>query len=78
VKTIKIKTFADIPKNYTGIVVWPSGRKHWYLNGLVHREDGPAVVCPNGTKYWYLNGKEVNKQTAELYYMLKYKKVLDL
>jgi len=27
------------------------------INGLLHREDGPAVVRINGTKEWYFNGK---------------------
>ncbi len=31
--------------------------KYWFLNGKLHREDGPAVECANGTKYWYLNGQ---------------------
>ena len=29
----------------------------WYLNGELHRTDGPAVEYANGNKYWYLNGK---------------------
>jgi antitoxin component YwqK of YwqJK toxin-antitoxin module len=33
------------------------GNKYWYLNGLLHREDGPAVELANGTKQWYLNGQ---------------------
>ena len=33
------------------------GNKRWYLNGLLHREDGPAVEYLTGTKVWYLNGK---------------------
>ena len=33
------------------------GTKLWYLNGQLHREDGPAVEYPDGTKYcWFLNG----------------------
>ena len=31
--------------------------KEWYLNGLLHREDGPAVEYADGDKYWYLNDK---------------------
>ena len=31
--------------------------KRWYLNGNLHREDGPAVEWADGTKYWYLNDK---------------------
>jgi hypothetical protein len=56
-KTIKVKSYADIPKNYTGIVVWPNGEKQWRLNRELHREDGPAIVCPNGAKDWFLNGR---------------------
>jgi hypothetical protein len=37
--------------------VYPNGTKEWYLNGKLHREDGPAVEYSDGTKYWYLNGK---------------------
>jgi hypothetical protein len=35
----------------------PNGDKMWYLNGKLHREDGPAVEHPNGTKEWWLNDK---------------------
>jgi hypothetical protein len=44
-KTIKIKSHAGIPPNYTGIVVFPDGRKDWYLNGKLHREEGPCTEC---------------------------------
>ena len=29
----------------------------WYLNGLLHRENGPSVEYANGDKCWWLNGK---------------------
>ncbi len=29
----------------------------WYLNGQLHREDGPATELAIGTKIWYLNGQ---------------------
>ena len=32
------------------------GNKFWYLNGSLHREDGPAAEWPDGDKFWYLNG----------------------
>ena len=35
----------------------PNGTKKWYLNGELHREDGPAVEWSDGTKSWYLNGE---------------------
>jgi hypothetical protein len=31
--------------------------KSWWLNGKLHREDGPAVELSSGSKYWYLNDK---------------------
>jgi len=33
-----------------------SGSKRWYLNGKLHREDGPAIEWNDGDKRWYLNG----------------------
>ena len=36
------------------------GNKEWWLNGELHRTDGPAVEDADGTKVWYLNGKQVN------------------
>ena len=32
------------------------GTKRWYLNGNLHRTDGPAVEYVSGSKEWYLNG----------------------
>jgi hypothetical protein len=37
--------------------VFPNGHKEWYLDGKIHREDGPAVEWVNGSKEWWLNGK---------------------
>jgi hypothetical protein len=34
-----------------------AGNKLCYLNGKLHRTDGPAVEWSDGTKYWYINGK---------------------
>jgi len=38
------------------VIVSPDGTQHWFLNGNLHREDGPAVVWADGTQYWCLNG----------------------
>jgi hypothetical protein len=27
------------------VKVYANGHKHWYLNGKLHREDGPAIEC---------------------------------
>jgi hypothetical protein len=33
------------------------GNKHWFLNDIRHRVDGPAVESANGYKEWWLNGE---------------------
>ncbi len=32
------------------------GDRFWYLNGKLHREDGPACEYSSGTRCWCLNG----------------------
>ena len=31
--------------------------KEWYLNGKLHRVDGPAIIKHDGKKEWFLNGQ---------------------
>ncbi len=47
---------ANDPKIYT-VKVWSNNSKHWYQNGQLHREDGPACEGSDGTKSWYQNGQ---------------------
>ena len=42
--------------------VYSDGTKRWFLNGKLHREDGPAIEYPNGSKEWFLNDEEVTWQ----------------
>ena len=39
------------------VMVYDDGYKAWYLNGVLHREDGPAEEWADGDKWWYLNGE---------------------
>jgi len=39
------------------VEVYEDGSKRWYLDGKLHREDGPAFEHANGRKDWYLNGE---------------------
>ena len=39
------------------MIVDNDGSRQWYLNGKLHREEGPAVEHPNGNFEWYLQGK---------------------
>ncbi len=66
-KTIKINTWIDISKEFTGIVEFPAGSIFWIKDGKRHREDGPAVEYSNGTKKWYLEGIEIYSYIYHLY-----------
>ena len=37
------------------VTVLEDGTNEWYLNGKLHREDGPAVEFANGDKFWHRN-----------------------
>ena len=39
------------------VKVYDNGNKSWWLNGKLHREDGPAYEGDDGYKQWWLNGK---------------------
>ena len=39
------------------VKVYPSGTKHWYLDGKRHREDGPAIEYVDGAEEWWQDGK---------------------
>jgi predicted lipoprotein with Yx(FWY)xxD motif len=39
------------------IVTDNDGTRRWYRDGLLHREDGPALELPDGTRRWYRNGQ---------------------
>ena len=60
--TIVPTTLFGFSKKRSKLKIDKEGNKRWYLNGKLHREDGPAIECVNGTKKWYLNGKEVKKE----------------
>jgi len=39
--------------------------KYYYLNDLLHREDGPAIIYTNSENKWYLNGKNITIEVKE-------------
>lgn len=49
-----------------------SDTRIWVENGVVHREDGPAVVFPDGVFRWYLHGKEITRTVNSLFYENKW------
>lgn len=42
-------------------VITRDGDQHFHINGLRHREDGPAVIKKE-SKEWYLNGERHNSK----------------
>ena len=54
----KYKTVDKLTGKGYEYIVDKNGTKVWYINGNLHREDGPAIEYKNGTKYWYLNGNK--------------------
>ena len=45
-------------ENGVEIKVERDGTRLWYLHGVLHRGDGPAVEWPEGDRRWYQFGKE--------------------
>jgi hypothetical protein len=39
-------------------VIEDDGTQAWWLNGRLHREDGPAEIFPNGTQAWCIHGNK--------------------
>ncbi|HED38226.1 MAG TPA: hypothetical protein ENI76_08275 [Ignavibacteria bacterium] len=40
----------------TEIILDLDGSKSWCVNGILHREDGPAKEHANGNRLWLING----------------------
>ena len=57
-----IKPWNNFNKQAGIIYAYTNGTKYWYLNGKLHREDGPACEWADGHKSWYLNGKKYTKK----------------
>ena len=36
-------------------IIYESGTKQWFFNGLYHRLDGPAIIHFDGLEEWYQN-----------------------
>lgn len=40
-----------------GLHVDRDGTRYWYEDGLLHRENGPAVEWADGSKEWWFHGE---------------------
>ena len=56
-KYIHIFQDTKIPAIGSYCVVFPDGGMHFWVDGLRHREDGPAVVESDGYMRWYRKDK---------------------
>ena len=55
---ISYEDFHNIPwKQRNGIYEVENYATYYYVNGELHREDGPASVLINGNGTWFFNGK---------------------
>jgi len=54
--TIVPTTLFGFSKKRSKLKIDKEGNKRWYLNGKLHREDGPAIEYSDGTKFWWSNG----------------------
>ena len=45
------------------------GNKYWYKEGILHREDGPAIDLVDGSKEWYKEGLRHRKDGPAVEYV---------
>lgn len=45
-----------IRSSFAVLAVWSDGYKGWFVNGMLHREFGPAYIGAQGYMAWYVNG----------------------
>ena len=64
-KPIKVVSWYDYLRKhptFTGCLINKDSDISWYKDGVVHREDGPAVERSYGGKAWWLNGRGYSEQ----------------
>ena len=55
---ISYNDYGKIPnKQRNGIYEVENWGIFYFVNGKIHREDGPASVIINGNKFWFVNDK---------------------
>ena len=55
---ISLDDYGSIPEEkLNGIYEVENYGISYYVNGKLHREDGPAIEYINGTKFWIVNDK---------------------
>ncbi len=50
-----------VRRYFTGVAI-DRGHYCWFIDGKLHRKDGPAIEYYNGTKSWWLNGYSYSQE----------------
>lgn len=50
---------------FTGCHIDNFNNRYHFINGQLHRDDGPAFECHNGSQKWFLNGVLIRCETQE-------------
>lgn len=54
----KIEEYSEIPENFSGLVDYYMIME-FYKDGLLHREDGPAVIYDNNLVHYFFKRKKI-------------------
>lgn len=60
---INVWNYRQVPAYYTGIAHYPDGEEYWYLDGTIHRYDGPAIT--DEKSWYYVHGEYTDKEQFE-------------
>ena len=52
----------ELHNPYGPAVIWPNGRKEYFIHGKCHRTDGPAVIHPSGSKFYWVNDNLLSEE----------------
>ena len=47
-------------KGYVELLQDTQGNLRYYLDGELHRENGPAIITPCGHKEWFIRGRQIH------------------
>jgi len=47
------------------MIEFKEGTRDWIQDGILHRDDGPAVELASGDCEWFLNGVEYTEEEFE-------------
>ena len=65
IKIVKVFTPTEWKDICTGEFMSPGGEIRYYKNGLLDREDGPALILADDTEVWYREGQPYTDNGVE-------------